>query len=132
MNKKERERMLSQIEHHRIAIALLASDCGIVNPDGKKIAQKLRKIEERASRGALDLCNGEMNQSGWTLLSRTVTQEVRDLFNNKIPGFFVNSDPRGYALKIREDEQRKLEERGIKLSKDWGGYGLLAPEFNGN
>lgn len=40
--------------------------------------------------------------------------------------FFVNEDPRGYALKLKLTPE---ERKGIFT--DWGGYGLLAPEqFN--
>jgi len=41
-----------------------------------------------------------------------------------IPVFF-NSDPRGYALKIKDDYTRD-----ITIYRDWGGYGILAPDFS--
>lgn len=37
---------------------------------------------------------------------------------------FVNLDPRGYALKIDDGYARNLD-----IHKDWGGYGILCPEF---
>ncbi len=39
---------------------------------------------------------------------------------------FINRDPRGYALKINDEW---MTEHDAKLEKDWGGYGLLAPEI---
>lgn len=39
---------------------------------------------------------------------------------------FVNGDPRGYALKIRNEYVR---EHKLDIYTDWGGYGILAPEF---
>lgn len=36
---------------------------------------------------------------------------------------WVNGDPRGYALKLGNDM------RGTGIETDWGGYGILAPEF---
>jgi len=36
----------------------------------------------------------------------------------------INQDPRGYALKIR------TENTPIDMHKDWGGYGILAPDYN--
>lgn len=40
---------------------------------------------------------------------------------------FVNSDPRGYALKIENDWMRA---HGGNLHRDMGGYGILAPDFS--
>ncbi len=39
---------------------------------------------------------------------------------------FVNRDPRGYALKVSEYWMRA---NPGSLPADWGGYGLIAPEF---
>jgi hypothetical protein len=39
---------------------------------------------------------------------------------------FTNGDPRGYILKIKEDYMR---ENQVKIERDWGGYGIIAPEI---
>ena len=39
---------------------------------------------------------------------------------------YVNHDPRGYTLKLTETESLKH----TSLFKDWGGYGILAPDFS--
>ena len=39
---------------------------------------------------------------------------------------FLNLDPRGYALKIDDQDARALD-----IYKDWGGYGIICPEFDG-
>ena len=39
----------------------------------------------------------------------------------------INFDPRGYALKIKGEYLID-----VKLYRDWGGYGSVAPEFSGN
>ena len=44
--------------------------------------------------------------------------------------FIFNGDPRGYALKLDETWTRELRAAGRIIASDWGGYGLLAPEFN--
>jgi hypothetical protein len=41
---------------------------------------------------------------------------------------FLNGDARGYALKIQDDYVR---DNNLDIHKDWGGYGILAPEFDG-
>ena len=37
---------------------------------------------------------------------------------------FINGDCRGYALKLEDDVARDLA-----IYKDWGGYGIIAPDF---
>lgn len=39
---------------------------------------------------------------------------------------FVNGDPRGYAFKIPSEYVR---EHNLDIHTDWGGYGIIAPEF---
>ena len=42
--------------------------------------------------------------------------------------FFINTDPRGYALKLNITA---IEQAKYDIYRDWGGYGILAPEnFN--
>jgi hypothetical protein len=38
-----------------------------------------------------------------------------------------NGDPRGYAIKI---ESSYMVEHSIELYRDWGGYGIVAPNFS--
>lgn len=48
-------------------------------------------------------------------------------------GFFINQDPRGYALKIRtprSDPKRQDVTECPGLCTDWGGYGILAAEID--
>ena len=49
----------------------------------------------------------------------------RKLPFKKIP-VFVNGDPRGYALKIDDSYVKKFN---LKIERDWGGYGIIAPDF---
>ena len=39
---------------------------------------------------------------------------------------FLNSDCRGYALKI---EEKWVQDNNAKISTDWGGFGILCPKF---
>lgn len=128
MNKKERKQ--AQLERHYQALTKLAALCGVDNVNGKKLSNKLRKIEAEISRHILDYSNGDRNNIN-TELDLTKNQ-VQSLFNNKLQGFFINTDPRGYALKIKSNYQDILRNSGINLQSDWGGYGLLAPEITGD
>jgi hypothetical protein len=44
----------------------------------------------------------------------------------RIVPVFLNGDPRGYSLKIEDSWMR---EHKAELHRDWGGYGILAPEI---
>jgi hypothetical protein len=86
---------------------------------------RIRHIENMANWYALKYANGEMDSERYGAQQAEVEKAVLKLFGGKLPGFFVNSDPRGYALKL-DNESVKLPEG---LNKDWGGYGILAPVF---
>lgn len=131
MNKAQRKN--AQLERHYTALANLAKLCGVDNPEGKEIASALKSLERKAHRAALAYCNGDYNYDKFETVEKQITKQVQALFNNKLEGFFVNSDARGYALKIQYDNFRpngKYE--SINLFKDWGGYGLLSPVIDGN
>ena len=42
---------------------------------------------------------------------------------------FLNRDPRGYALKIKS-EWMEARRDSVRLHRDWGGYGILAPDLS--
>ena len=69
-----------------------------------------------------------------------IRAEVTKVFGGKLPiGFVINGDPRGYSLKIKEEQNRifvnsddgKNHDQKVINYTDWGGYGILAPEFDG-
>ena len=95
----------------------------------------LRRIEAREHRRAEAECNGVQywSQNGkeydlWTdesteQLDAIAARDVARILGYIPAGFFVNGDPRGYALKV------EAEYRG-DLPQDFGGYGILAPSRN--
>jgi hypothetical protein len=89
--------------------------------EGLKIFQKLRRVENFANRMTTAECNGEATPEGW---EDKVRDSVKKIFGREVAGFFVNGDPRGYTLKVREEQAKEAG-----LHKDWGGYGILAPEY---
>ena len=95
-----------------------------------EIYKKLHRIEARLSRIFTNECNGYLE----------ITEEQEEKRNTKIlktikaflpslKTIFLNGDPRGYALKIKPEEREELRNKGINLYSDFGGYGILAPEF---
>lgn len=83
---------------------------------------ELYKLEKKAHRITTAQCNGEGNEQAQEKQLNTILTRVNKLLN--VNTAFINGDPRGYALKLKEDEAKEL---GIYT--DWGGYGILAPEF---
>ena len=76
-------------------------------------------------------CNGEGDRIAQDAELNRIQIAVQMLFNCKLSGLFINGDARGYALKINDKiMQQEYKETG--LHQDWGGYGILAPEINGD
>lgn len=101
--------------------------------DPGKLCRKLRRLEAAAARIALQLCNGPEFAGGYEEVDRltdAILAKVNALLGNmsgkRHVHIFINRDPRGYALKIRDDW---MKAHNAKLERDWGGYGLLAPEI---
>jgi hypothetical protein len=104
------------------------------------LCKKLRRIEGSAHKLAEDACNG-YDQRGVvidfeslaytkreTQLKDRLAQTLGDTWMTLDRlGVFINLDPRGYALKIDDESMRA---HNLELYRDWGGYGILAPEFD--
>lgn len=97
----------------------------------------LRTLENRAHRNAEAYCNGPyyggFDGDEYERRQEKIEEQVKKLFGGTLPqGFFINGDPRGYALKINAGNEAGMEHRPEYipqgLHKDWGGYGILAPE----
>jgi len=94
------------------------------------LCRALRRLEVEAHGLAELECNGsglteqeELNKEAELLL------KVNKLLNNeglRVPVFF-NGDPRGYALKVSDKYFRTND---LDLHKDWGGYGIIAPDLS--
>ena len=126
MNKKER--MYQQIENHGANLNAIFK----TGLDNIKLAKKLHRLEVKAHKLAEDYCNGVngVTTDNWKEKSDQILKSVDKVLNYEKKGIpvFVNGDARGYALKIDDEYVR---ENNIKIHKDWGGYGILAPEFDG-
>lgn len=99
------------------------------------LCKKLHSIEIRAHKLAEDYCNGLIETSDWEDVSGKVLSQVNNILHYRESGVpvFFNGDPRGYALKIDETwVKNKRNSFGFSpIYQDWGGYGIIAPEFDG-
>lgn len=114
---------------------LLAIFPGSSEKDPVALCKKLRRIETRASRAAEAYCNGEISSNGWTVAEEKALDELIRLFvpqsSELLKAFYINSDPRGYALKMDDKWTRQFNRTttGDRLHSDMGGYGILAPDL---
>jgi len=95
--------------------------------DPVTLCKKLRRLELKAERAAENLCNGtELEESEAKMES--VKKSLKKIIGTEHGlRVFINRDPRGYALKIDDEDMR---EKALSLHMDLGGYGILAPEIN--
>lgn len=119
---------LEAITNHGAALLRAFPDC--TERDPVVLCKKLRRIETRAHRAAEQYCNGDIEMEDYERLAKRALDSAIMLLrpaatdDQATAAIYINSDPRGYALKLREDFARKHE-----IQRDLGGYGLLAPNL---
>lgn len=119
MNKKQR--MNDRIRNHG---AKLVEYFGLPSDtDPTELCKKLFRIENKGHRIAEASCNGGLSEEQEELEEKALERAFlratgKDI--NKTECFF-NWDPRGYFLKMENPPEG--------LYKDWGGHGILAPDF---
>ena len=96
--------------------------------DAVELCRKLRVVEVRVNNAAARWSNGKINEKTFdNERDRALGSLDRLLrFEGAEVPVFVNSDPRGYALKIKSEW---VHEHNVTIHRDMGGYGILAPEF---
>ena len=98
--------------------------------DEIKLCKALLRIENKAHSIAEDFCNGiECTEEEQEEIINNILNKVDKLLNfksQKIPVFF-NGDCRGYTLKIDDDYMKK--NKIYPFYSDWGGFGIIAPNF---
>lgn len=117
------DKMYQEIENHGENLnAIFHTGLGNI-----ELCKKLHRLEVKAHRLATDYCNGEngVNSENWDELCKPILKQVIKILGD-CP-VFLNGDARGYALKISDEYVR---EHNLTIFKDWGGYGILAPDFN--
>lgn len=124
----KKERMYQQIEQHGNALkAFFRLDKDV---DAVQLCKKLRRLELKAHALATKGCNVGLPDDVWETETNAILDKLDDLlgFRKRYIRVFVNGDARGYALKIDLQPNGALP---LALHRDWGGYGIIAPEFSG-
>jgi len=128
MTTKQKTEMYERIEAHGAVLnAIFETAYGNI-----ELCKKLRHIEAVASRGAVDYCIGDIDSNAWDKVKDTTRAKLDKLLSYKrlcVP-VWINGDPRGYALKIDDEWTTTYNNTHTPLLyRDWGGYGILAPDF---
>jgi len=123
----KKQRMDAQILTHGLNLKRIFNvDLGPVT-----LCKKVHRLENKAHRMAEDYCNGVVTEEFQDRQEGSIMKSLDRVLNytkQGVPVFF-NGDPRGYALKI-EDEY--VRDHNLEIHRDWGGYGIIAPEFDGS
>jgi hypothetical protein len=86
---------------------------------------RLRSFETRAHHLAEMYCNGFLEGEEYEKIQGRMAKAINKLIPHLTGQWFFNGDPRGYALKLKEESSKNY----IGAYRDWGGYVILAPEF---
>ena len=115
------------IEHGKNLLAIFPN---ATEKDPVKLCKKLRRLEWEGAALALRRCNGpEFAEGQYEAKTADVLAKVDGLlhYERDHVRVFLNGDPRGYALKIDDDWMRARPD--VRLHRDWGDYGILAPDL---
>ena len=122
---KTAEHTIRERAIHHGALECVAKSMGVEGVNGLTLWRKLRRLEGKATAITTALCNGEIDSDKGESELEQIEAKVAAVFGGKLPpGFFINRDPRGYALKL------KAGSVPAPLTQDWGRYQILAPEIN--
>jgi len=93
-----------------------------------ELSKKVFRLENKANKIAVDYCNGDIDLDQWEIEKDIILKRLNNIldFSSKNIPVFFNGDSRGYSLKIDDDYVRK---NNIDIYKDFGGYGIIAPDF---
>lgn len=138
MKKQEKIKMHEDIQKHGENLNAIFNT-GI---EPVKLCKSLYRLEKKAHHATTCLCNTntlnimELNRyTGYDVEQATEAEEdkffegikkqvVKILGKDSEKCFFINFDPRGYALKLKSEFCE-----GKQIYKDWGGFGIIAPDF---
>lgn len=113
-----KQAMYDRIERHGRELLAIFPDA--TDRDPVSLCKKLRRIEASASKHAERRCNEDVPESEHSRFVAMTENKLRNLLGSD--RVWLNGDPRGYALKIDLNP-------GEALHRDWGGYGIIAPDL---
>lgn len=97
--------------------------------DAITLCKKLRPLELKANKIATDWCNGVIDTENIDPIIEPILKKVYAILGKNIAPIVFNGDARGYALKIPDGY---MKANNLSLYQDWGGYGIICPDFTPN
>ena len=123
MSSKNHAAMIARIEKHGRDLLAIFPEAATRDP--VELCKKLRRLEASGNAAATAYCNGDMTDDGFEANKTKILRKATEILGAPVlsaNSVWFNGDPRGYALKIDM-------ERGQELHRDWGGYGIIAPDL---
>lgn len=124
MTKKERQRESILLHGFKL--------CRVFNlPEDtapSSLCKRVHRLETEMHR-ANELYCSEATEPGFLDKKEvSILRRLDGILNFSAQGIpvFINNDPRGYALKI---QSAWIRDNDVDICRDWGGYGIIAPEF---
>jgi len=90
--------------------------------DPVKLCKRLRKIEKVMRQACLAYCNGLMDIQTLENVEIKANEQLRKILGDASSQVVINTDPRGYSLKIDNPPHT--------IYRDFGGYGIVAPDLS--
>lgn len=124
MKHTKAQRMYDRIRKHGADLDRIFG----LDEDPVALCKRLRRLESKVHRLAEDYCNGLIESPAYEMQAGQILTKVDKLLRYKSAGVpvILNGDPRGYALKI---DDAYVREHNLDIYRDWGGYGILAPDL---
>lgn len=97
--------------------------------DSLQLMKGICRLERKLHRASEWYCNGWMDDKKYLKVKGEIALGLAKLgidFGNII----FNADPRGASLKLDINYTQYLRKEGIMVDVDWGGDGILAPDFH--
>jgi hypothetical protein len=90
--------------------------------------KRVHRLEAEAHSFAERCCNEYIPDDKQARKDASILKRLDAILGYKAAGIpiFLNGDPRGYAIKIRDEYVRA---NNLEIERDWGGYGIICPEF---
>lgn len=126
MKKSKKQIMAENILKHGTNLRRIFN----LDVDAVTLCKKLRRLEMEAGKVTLAMCNdSNLDTDDADAQLERILARVDALINFTRAGVpvFINRDPRGYALKIKDEYVRA---HCLDIHRDWGGYGILAPDYS--
>ena len=118
----KKEKMYNQIDQHGQRL----NDLFKTNLDNVSLCKKLFRLENKTHRLAEQYCNGDIDCDQWEKETDKVLSKVSQILSTSEENIYINGDPRGYALKFSSSfTNNNLD----FMYRDFGGYGIIAPDF---